>query len=134
MERLGRVRVVQGCGAVAAAGSALAVLAPTAAVSLIGWGLFGLGLAALAPTVIGAAPGAGDVPPAVAIAAVTTVGYLGSFTGPPAIGAVAELSTLSAAFGLLVAVSALMVVLAPAALSGAPGPGRSGRTRRPGRP
>ncbi len=81
--------------------------------SLAGWALFGVGLAALAPTVLGAAPDAGDLPPAVAIAAVTTIGYLGSFTGPPAIGALAELTGL----GLLVAVSALMVLLARPALA-----------------
>ena len=115
--RFGRTRVVQGCGAVAAAGSALAVAAPSSPLSLAGWALFGVGLAALAPTVLGAAPDAGDLPPAVAIAAVTTIGYLGSFTGPPAIGALAELTGLSAALGLLVAVSALMVLLARPALA-----------------
>jgi MFS family permease len=114
--RFGRARVVQGCGALAAAGSALAIGAPTTAVTLAGWALFGLGLAALAPTVLGAAPSAADVPPAVAIAAVTTIGYLGSFTGPPAIGALAELSSLDAALGLLVAVSALTLLLAPLGL------------------
>jgi MFS family permease len=117
VELLGRARVVQGCGAIAVAGSTLAIGAPTAAVALAGWALFGLGLAALAPTVLGAAPGAADVPPGVAIAAVTTIGYLGSFTGPPAIGALAELVSLDAALGLLVAVSALMLWLAPPGLA-----------------
>jgi MFS family permease len=115
--RAGRVRVVQVCGAVAAAGGLLAVAAPNAAVGLAGWALFGLGLAALAPTVLGAAPGAGDMPPAVAIASVTTVGYLGSFSGPPAIGALAGVTGLSAALGLLAAVSALMALLARPALA-----------------
>ena len=55
-------------------------------------------------------------PPAVAIAAVTTIGYLGSFTGAPAIGALAEIGSLSAALGLLVAVGALMLLLARPAL------------------
>jgi len=113
VERLGRVRVVQGCGAVAAAGSALAVAAPAAGLSLAGWALFGLGLAALAPTVLGAAPAAGHGSPAAAIAAVTTVGYLGSFTGPPLVGALAEAGSLGAALGLLVVVSAAMILLAP---------------------
>jgi MFS family permease len=112
VERLGRTRVVQGCGAVAAGGSALAIAAPAAAPSLAGWALFGLGLAALAPTVLGAAPAAGSGSPAAAIAAVTTVGYLGSFTGPPLVGALAEAGSLSAALGLLVAVSGAMVLFA----------------------
>jgi MFS family permease len=113
VERFGRVRVVQACGAVAAMGSALAVAAPGAGLSIAGWALFGLGLAALAPTVLGAAPAAGRGSPATAIAAVTTVGYLGSFSGPPLVGALAEAGTLSAALGLLVVVSAAMVLLAP---------------------
>jgi len=113
VERLGRVRVVRGCGAVAAAGSALAIAAPAAGPSLAGWALFGLGLAALAPTVLGAAPAAGRGSPAASIAAVTTVGYLGSFTGPPLVGALAEAGSLSAALGLLVVVCGAMVLLAP---------------------
>jgi MFS family permease len=113
VERLGRVRVVRACGVVAAAGTVLAVAAPGAGVSLAGWALFGLGLAALAPTVLGAAPSAGRGSPAAAIAAVTTVGYLGSFTGPPLVGALAEAGSLSAALGLLALVSGAVVLLAP---------------------
>jgi hypothetical protein len=82
-------------------------------------------VAALAPTVIGAAPDAGTAPAPVAIAAVTTVGYLGSFTGPPLIGAMADATGLTAALGLLVAVGAAATLLAPRALrgtSGASGP------------
>ncbi|GAB3759752.1 MFS transporter [Microlunatus parietis] len=115
--RFGRVRVIQGCGVVAAAGSLLAILAPTTSATLIGWAVFGLGLAPLAPTVIGAARGVSRAAPGVAIAAVTMIGYLGSFTGPPVIGALAEVSSLSAALGLLVIISAVTVVLARPGLS-----------------
>jgi MFS family permease len=110
--RLGRARLVRLCGAVAAAGGVLALAAPSVPVALAGWALFGLGLAALAPTVLGAAPAAGGGSPAAAVAAVTTVGYLGSFTGPPLVGALAEASSLTAALGLLVAVSGAMILLA----------------------
>jgi MFS family permease len=113
VERLGRARVVRVCGAVASAGGAVVVAAPGPALGIAGWAVFGLGLAALAPTVLGAAPAAGGGSPAVAIAAVTTIGYLGAFTGPPLVGALAEAGSLSAALGLLVAVSAAMVLLAP---------------------
>jgi MFS family permease len=116
--RFGRVRVVQGSGVVAAAGATLAIAAPAAAPSLAGWTLFGLGLAAVAPTVLGAATSAGRAPPAGNIAAVTTVGYLGSFSGPPAIGALAGLASLSSALGLLIAVSLLLSALARPALAG----------------
>ena len=114
--RCGRARVVQACAAVAAAGGAVVVVAPGPELGVAGWALFGLGLAAVAPTVLGAAPRTGGTPPAVAIAAVTTVGYLGSFTGPPVIGALAEASSLSAALSALVVVSVALALLAPLAL------------------
>jgi hypothetical protein len=52
----------------------------------------------------------------VAIAAVTTLGYLGSFTGPPLVGALAELTGLSRALGLLVVAALVPVLLAGRAL------------------
>ncbi|HZD68985.1 MAG TPA: hypothetical protein VFA45_08760 [Actinomycetes bacterium] len=48
---------------------------------------------------LGAAPALGRMSPPVAVATVTTLGYLGSFTGPPVIGALAELVGLSRALG-----------------------------------
>ena len=48
----------------------------------------------------------------------TTLGYLGSFTGPPLVGAVAEVTDLSTALGLLAVVSAGAALLARPALRG----------------
>jgi hypothetical protein len=70
------------------------------------------GIAVVAPAVLGAAPRVGELPAGLAISAVTTVGYLGSFTGPPAIGALAELTSLSAALVLLVVACGVIVALA----------------------
>jgi hypothetical protein len=56
------------------------------------------------------------LPAPVAIAAVTTVGYLGSFTGPPAIGALAELSSLPAALAPALAACAAIALSARSAL------------------
>jgi MFS family permease len=114
--RFGRMRVVQGCAVAAGAGAALIVLASSAALAVAGWALFGLGLAAVAPTVLGAAPRTGDAAPATAIAAVTTIGYLGSFSGPPALGVLAQATTLSAALIALVVASAILGLLARPAL------------------
>jgi MFS family permease len=119
--RFGRLRVVQVSGLVAAAGSAVVVAAPTAALGLLGWATLGAGLAAIAPAILGATPAVSQAPLPVAIAAVTTLGYLGSFTGPPLVGAVAEVTGLSAALGLLVAAAALVVLLARRALAPRPG-------------
>jgi hypothetical protein len=64
--------------------------------------------------VLGASPDASDAPAPVAIAIVSTIGYLGSFTGAPLVGALAEVGGLSAALGLLVVMSLLMAFLASA--------------------
>jgi MFS family permease len=116
--RLGRRRLVQASGLVAAAGAAVVVVAPTASVAVVGWAVLGAGLAAIAPAVLGAAPSASQLSPPVAIAAVTTLGYLGSFTGPPLVGALAELTGLSTALVLLAAAAVLPVLLARRALGG----------------
>ncbi|WP_146605302.1 MFS transporter [Jiangella anatolica] len=84
----------------------------SAAVSLTGWGVVGLGAAALAPVVLGAAPDAGRVPAPVAIAAVTTVGYLGSFSGPLVVGPVADATSLSVAMGVVALAGLAVVALA----------------------
>jgi MFS family permease len=114
--RAGRTRFVQLAGLAAAAGAAAALVAPTPLLALAGWGLLGAALGGIAPTVLGAAPAASPASPPVAIAAVTTLGYLGSFTGPPLIGALAELTDLTPALGVLVLAAALACVLAPPAL------------------
>ena len=134
--RLGRLRVVQASGLLAATGAAVVATAPTAPLALLGWATLGAGLATIAPAVLGAAPSASQLPPPVAIAAVTTLGYLGSFTGPPLVGVLAELTGLSTALALLVAAAVLPVVLARRALSRACGgpssrPGSGGSGRRP---
>ena len=118
--RLSRVRVVQAGGLVAGAGAVVAILAPGTALAIAGWAVLGLGLAALAPTVLGAAAETPGVAAPVAIAAVSTIGYLGSFTGPPLIGGLAELSSLPTALSLLVVVGAAAAVLARPALAYSP--------------
>ena len=72
--------------------------------SIVGWAVFGLGLSSMAPTILGAARGVTGIPVPAAITAVTILGYLGSFTGPPLIGVLAQLSTLRTALWLLAAV------------------------------
>jgi MFS family permease len=118
--RHGRLKVVRWGAGVAAVGTAAAVLAPSAPVAMAGWVLVGLGLAAATPAIIGAAPGLSGMPVPAAIAAITSISYLGSFTGPPLIGVVAEATGLSAAIGMTVAVSLAMAALAGPGLRPAP--------------
>ncbi|MGY1787387.1 MFS transporter [Geodermatophilus sp. SYSU D00698] len=115
--RCRRAAVVRGCGLAVAAGAGLAALAPTAGWALAGWALVGLAVAPLAPVVLGAAPdaphrGGAGIPAPAAIATVTTVGYLGSATGPPAVGVLAEGVGLSAALVLVVLAGLAAAVLA----------------------
>jgi hypothetical protein len=107
---------VRAAGLLTAAGCALAIAAPGPAAALAAWALIGAGVAVVAPAVLGAAPLVGDLPAPVAIAAVTTVGYLGSFTGPPAIGALAELTGVSTALVIALAACAAIVLLAGTSL------------------
>jgi len=128
--RFGRLRVVRASGLVAAAGGATVVAGQSAALALAGWATLGAGLAAMAPAVLGATPAVSRAPLPVAIAAVTTLGYLGSFTGPPLVGALAEVTGLSAALGLLVAAAVVPVLLAGRAL-GPRGTGEAVEGRQP---
>jgi len=114
--RFGRLRIVQASALIAAAGAATVAAAPTAAVALTGWATLGAGVAAIAPAILGATPAVSQGPLPVAIAAVTTLGYLGSFTGPPLVGALAEATGVSVALWLLVVAALVPVLLAPRAL------------------
>jgi MFS family permease len=109
--RLGRARAVRVAAVVATAGIALALGASGTAGAMAGWAVFGAGLSLLAPTIIGSAGGA----PA-AIASVSAAGYLGAFSGPPAIGGLAELMSLPAALALLGFAAAGVALLARRAL------------------
>jgi len=110
--RHGRLQVVRGGALLGTAGVAAAVLSPGAPGAIAGWVLVGLGLAAATPAIIGAAPGAAGMPVPAAIAAITSISYLGSFTGPPLIGVLAEVAGLSLALGLAIAVGLAMAALA----------------------
>jgi MFS family permease len=114
VQRFGRAAVVRASALVAAAGATLAVAGPGVAAALAGWAVFGAGTALVAPAVLGAAPAAAPagMAPGVAIAAVTTVGYLGSFSGPPAIGALAGRLGLDAALGAGTVLACLVALAA----------------------
>jgi MFS family permease len=116
VDRFGRPRTIRAAGVLAASGVAVAMAGSAPAVVLAGWALLGAGVSVVAPGVLGAAPGVSPLPAPVAIAAVTTVGYLGSFTGPPAIGALAEVTSVSAALALPLAAAVAIAALAPASL------------------
>lgn len=99
--RTGAVVLVR-AGALAAAAAILAGAASgMVPVLIVGLGVAGLGLANVVPVLLAAAGRMPGQPPAIGVAAVATTGYFGLLAGPPAIGFVAEHTSLGTAFLIL---------------------------------
>jgi MFS family permease len=109
--RIGRGWTIRAGGSIAAIGLALVVAAHAPYGAIIGFGMAGVGFSSIIPLVFAAGgriPGIGE---GAGVATVSGLGYLGFLVGPPAIGFISEASSLRAGIGLLVALSALAVVL-----------------------
>ena len=78
--------------------------------ALCGFMLIGLGVANLVPIFFSAAGRQKIMPAEIAIASVTTTGYAGILLGPVLIGYVAEVTTLSIAFSLLIPLVSLTLI------------------------
>lgn len=111
---LGAAQLVRAGGAVAAFGFGAALLAATPVAAVIGFACLGAGMACVVPNVFRSAGTLPDVAPGIGLAGVATMGYLGFVAGPPLIGALAELTGLPVALGLLVALAAGVAALASA--------------------
>jgi predicted MFS family arabinose efflux permease len=111
---LGPTRIVRIGSALAAAGLALATIAPWPAAAFVGFVLVGLGASNIVPVLFSAAGRIPHVPAAVSLAIVTALGYAGMLTGPAAIGGLARATDLPLAFG------SVAILLAGVALAAAP--------------
>jgi MFS family permease len=127
--RLGPVRLVRGCGLLAAAGLAGGLLIDRPLGGLAGFAALGAGLSCIVPQVFSAA---GNTDPARAgrnLARVAGLGYLGLVSGPPLIGGAAAVVGLPWALGIPVLL-ALGVAASAGAMRRPPGvPAPSGRGR-----
>jgi MFS family permease len=104
--RFGAVEVVRAGGALATAGALLVVLARTPLLGIPGFALIGLGIATVVPLAFAA--GGRAVPHAgQGIAAVATIAYGAGLAAPGAIGAIADLASLPAAFVVVATLTAL---------------------------
>lgn len=103
VKRLGARRVIVVGGIFAAAGMALATLAPSWEVSLLGYALVGMGCSNIVPVLYTAVGKQTVMPEHIAVPAITTLGYAGILAGPAAIGFIAHASSLSMAFLLIAA-------------------------------
>ena len=106
VDRLGRRRVLLAGSLCAALGFVIATAVPSWPAALAGFALVGIGCANIVPVLFTAVGRQDAMPETVAVPAMTTLGYAGILAGPAGIGAVAHLSSLPVAFGVLAAMLA----------------------------
>jgi len=102
-------RLLAGSGLLAAFAMAAVLVVREPIVALIGLALVGVGLANVVPILFMAASKVPGVAPANGIAAVSSIGYLGMVAGPPLVGGIAQLSSLSWGLGVAVVGGALLL-------------------------
>ncbi|ALO98978.1 Putative transport protein [Streptomyces hygroscopicus subsp. limoneus] len=120
--RLGPVRTVRLGGGIAALGGTLVVLGRTPPVVIAGFALIGTGVAAVLPLTFSAAGGHGG-DPSRNIAGVATITYTSNLLAPAVTGAVADATSLPAAFALVTAFATCPLFLASTLAKPAQSPG-----------
>ena len=116
-QRFGAVALVRASAGVSLIGMLGALIAPSPLLSILGYGLAGLGIGNLAPVLFAGGGRREPDNPARGIAAVTTLGYAGFLAGPPLIGMLGRAAGLPLALGVIVLGMAVIVLAAPAAQS-----------------
>lgn len=104
--------LVRALGGLATLGMVVALLAPDAIISIIGFALAGLGLSIIVPILFSAAGNRPGIDPGVGVAAVATLGYGGLLMGPPLIGLLAQAVGLKLALLSIVALCAALCLRA----------------------
>ncbi|HEY1640421.1 MAG TPA: MFS transporter [Streptosporangiaceae bacterium] len=111
-DRAGPVRLVRLSAGIATVGFGAALIISQVWAGLAGWAVLGGGLSVVVPLAFTGAAALGRPGPNLAM--VTSCGYLGALAGPAIIGGLAELTSLPAALGTVVALSGMIVLLAGA--------------------
>jgi hypothetical protein len=96
------------------AGFALVLSTPVAVVAMSGFLLIGLGASNIVPILFRGAGAQRAMPAGLAVTAITVTGYAGILIGPAMIGAVAKLTGLPVAFGILAALAGMVAFSARA--------------------
>lgn len=102
VSRLGHVRVTLLGGLCAALGLAVALLIPLWPAALVGFAMLGAGCSNLVPVFYSAVSRQTAMAQSTAVPAMTSLGYAGILAGPASIGALAQVSNLPVALGMLV--------------------------------
>lgn len=110
LSRFPRRRLLPALAAVAAIGFTAGLLGGRSATVIAGFGCLGIGLALVVPSVNSAAGRLPGLNPGAAIAMVSAWGWAGFVFGPPVIGQLASATSLTAALGVLPALTACIVV------------------------
>jgi MFS family permease len=110
--RVGAVQMVVWSALLAAAGTALALTAPSPYLALAAFVFAGLGLGNIAPVLFAGGGRLEPDAPGRGIAAVTTLGYTGFLTGPPLIGFAAQVTDINTALFLTVIAALIIAIFA----------------------
>lgn len=110
--RAGAVSMVLWSALLAAGATALALSAPSPYLALVGFVFAGLGLGNIAPVLFAGGGRLEPDAPGRGIAAVTTLGYSGFLLGPPLIGFLAQVSSVSTALFLTVFAALIIAIFA----------------------
>jgi MFS family permease len=111
VRRLGRAEVIVYGAALLFMGGCLAVIPTSPWAAVAGFCFVGLGVANMVPAAFSASAAAARTP-SMGVAMTASLAYAAYLMGPPLIGAVASLSSLRAAFGLLLVAAVAIIGLA----------------------
>jgi fucose permease len=103
-------RLLPTLAALATVGFAVALLIGRPIAALAGFACLGLGLASVVPAVFSAAGRIHGLHPGTAVTTAAACGWAGFICGPPLIGRLASLSSLSTALFVLPALTAFVIV------------------------
>ena len=120
--RMPAARLLAASAALSSLAMALVLAWPSVPVALVGLAVVGLGLANVIPILFVTASRVDGASPAAGIALVSSFGWVGVVIGPPLVGGVAQISSLSWALTLVVLASAALAASARAVAHSSPTP------------
>lgn len=115
VDRFGQRAVAQAGGVLAAAGMGIALLFPSVPLTIIGFGLAGLGVATLVPAAMHSADELPGLKAGTGLTVVSWLMRLGFLLSPPIVGAIADITSLRTGL-LVVPLAGILVLLASPAL------------------
>lgn len=111
IKQWGTSRTVWVSGLLIASGLSLVLIFPVFLLSLLGFGMVGLGCATVVPIVYSAVGRIKSIPASQGLGTVTIIGYVGFLMGPPAIGFLAQVFSIRIGFGVVLALGILISFL-----------------------